>query len=70
MTSIFFGISGRLRAPVEVITLSSSIFNTLSGRGVGTEPVAMMAFLNEMTSFLPSLPVTESVFGDSKAPQP
>ena len=56
MTIRSLGILGSERAPVELIMIFSS--KGRLGKGVGSDPVAMMVFLAVIVSLFPSNPVT------------
>ena len=67
--TIFLGTSLRLRAPVEETIFSSS--NSIPGKGVTSEPVAIIMFLALMTSLTaPSGPMTETSFCPEIFPWP
>merc|ERR1719219_1349509 len=61
MRTIFCGTSLRLRAPVDDTMRSSSM--VIPGKGVTSDPVAIMTFLALMTSLTePSGAITETSF--------
>lgn len=68
ITTMVSGIFSRERAPVEeIITFSS---NSSPGKGEGSDPVAMITFLEEIYLDSPFSRATLTVFLSSKDPHP
>ncbi|MNI45517.1 hypothetical protein D3C73_999440 [compost metagenome] len=68
ITTIVFGTSLMFKASVEVMMRFLSIGK--NGKAVGLEPVAIITFLADKVSVVPSALVTRMVFLSTKEPTP